>query len=95
MSMRRPNMLRYNSWIDECLEVLANHTNAYPLDKILVGWVKLLKITEEIHTTLSFEDLGNIVCLSETRVKLMVNGFEKALETWRKNVEPDGVNGMT
>lgn len=87
MSLRRPNMLRYSSWLDECAETFANMPHATSYDKIMVAWVRLLKITEEIHTTLSLDDLGNVANLSDKRVQLMVHGFDKSLDGWRKSIE--------
>ena len=91
--MRRPNMLRYNAWVDECTELLETTTSAAESDRCLVAWVKLLKITEEIGTTFSFDDIDNIASLSEYRVQLMLKGFEKAFTVWEKDLPPDVMNG--
>jgi hypothetical protein len=92
--MRRPNMLRYNTWLGECLEVVANNPNPLPFDKYLVGWAQLSKIAEEIHSSFSFDDPGNMVNLSEPRVQIMLNSFVKALEAWRRSLGPEGSHGV-
>ncbi len=91
LSMRRPNMLRYNTWVDECTELL--EVTASTANKSLIAWVKLLKITEEIGTTFSFDDLDNIANLSEYRVQLMLKSFEKAFAVWERELPPDVMNG--
>jgi len=93
MSMRRPNMLRVNKWINDCLEVVANNPRATKLDKYLVSWVRITKIMEEIGTSLAFDDPSNMANFSEPSVQLKISGFEKALEAWKKSSEQD-VNGM-
>lgn len=94
MSMRRPNMLRFNNWIGECLETFASSPNQSKLDKYLVAWVRLIKITEELGGSLAFEDPSNMADLSESRVRILVGGFEKALDSWKKKFEAeDSING--
>ena len=93
LSVRRPNMLRYNSWIGQCQDVLASSPFGLPLDKSIVGWVKLLHISEEIATSFSFDDPGNMVGLSESRAPLMLKGFEKRLEIWKKGFDSEGRDG--
>lgn len=93
MSMRRPNFLRYNKWIGDCLDSVANYPKATQQDRYLVTWVKLLRITEELGTSLSFDDPSNMADLSEPSVQLKVASFEKTLEAWKKACEPD-INGL-
>jgi hypothetical protein len=85
-------MLRFNKWISDCLEVVASNPRASKLDKYLVSWVRLMKITEDLGSSLSFEDPSNMADLAEPSVQLKVTGFEKLLEAWKKTSEPD-VNG--
>lgn len=93
MSMRRPNMLRYSSWLRECLDTITSNPEISELDQSLVGWVKLLKITEDIGTSFRFDDPGNMPDLSEARAQIMVGGFEKELEDWKKEFDVNGMNG--
>ena len=94
MSMRRPAMLRYNSWVGECVDFLEASPNAAASDKILIGWVRLLIIAEEFSTSLSFDDPANMPNLSEPRVQLMVKSFEKRLEIWKGSLGPVAENGQ-
>lgn len=87
MSMRRPNMLRFNKWINECLESVANNPRATKLDTYLVHWVRVTKIQDELGQSLSFDDPSNMANLAEPMVQLKVTGFEKTLEAWKKVAE--------
>lgn len=92
--MRRPNMLRSNSWLKECLEYVELNATPSSLDTCLVAWVYILQITEEICTSFSFDDPGNMANLAEARVQITLTGFEKKLFAWKEKFESAGaVNG--
>src|SRR4051794_8788222 len=93
MSLKRPNMLRFTSWMEECITCLAMN-GTHPLDGVLVSWVRLMKITENIHISLSFEDLNQIVKLSEPSIQFQICGIEEGLELWRKRAQSEGINGL-
>ncbi|TVY44845.1 Transcriptional regulator [Lachnellula occidentalis] len=90
MSMRRPNMLRSNSWLKECLEYVDANANPLYLDNCLVAWVSILQITEEICTSFSFDDPGNMANLAETRIQITLSGFEKKLLAWKEKFTSTG-----
>jgi hypothetical protein len=93
--MRRINMLRFNNWMSDCVEVLWHNPNASRFDKSLIAWVKLLKISEDLVISLSLDDPSNMADLSESRVQIMINGFEKELEAWRTSFQLDGSNSKS
>ena len=80
-------VLKMRSWIDSCLQ------EALVLVIILGELVHLPSFTSPAnisltsHTSLSYDDLGSVLNLSDSRTQMMVSGFEKALEAWRKSVE--------
>ncbi|KUJ19893.1 uncharacterized protein LY89DRAFT_579809 [Mollisia scopiformis] len=86
MSMRRPNMLRWNSWIGDCLETLERNSQASKWDHLLAAWVRILKITEEVGATFAFDDCSNMADLSEPRVQLTMTGLQKVAEAWKRNL---------
>lgn len=96
MSMRRPNMLRSNSWLKECLEYVDANANPLYLDNCLVAWVSILQITEQICTSFSFDDPGNMINLAETRIQFTLSGFEKKLLAWKEKFTSTGaINGRS
>ena len=88
-------MMRFNNWMGDCVDFVANNSRKSTYDKELVAWVRLLKITEEMAVSLSFDDPSNMADMLEPRVLLLVTGFERALETWKKTHEPECTNGMS
>lgn len=87
-------MLRYNTWIGECVEFLQTSPAAAPSDKRLAAWVQLLSISEEIATGFSFDDLTKIAKIAHPQTLCMLKGFEKRLSGWRTDVDPEMMNGM-
>ncbi len=87
--MRRPNMLRFNQWLSDCLDVLSNNPAVTESDRRLIAWVRLLKITDEIGTSFSFDDPENMPSIAESRVQIMITGFEKRLEAWKTEYNSD------
>lgn len=86
MSLRRPSMLRFSSWVTDCVETLAPSFLSLPTDKMFCHWVRLQIISEDIYTSFSFDDQSNLAKLSETPVQFMLRSFEKRLEIWKRDI---------
>lgn len=93
ISTRRPNMLRFTTWMAECVDYLETSQDAAPTDKRLVAWVRLQRIMEEFGTAFAFDDPSETVSLIEPRTQLMLKGFEKKLEIWKSNTPSLVLNG--
>lgn len=89
VAQRRPNLLRFTEFMDECLEVLENSPQAAPSDKALCQWVKLQKIAEEIGIGFAFDNPNANVSIDEQRVQFSLKGFAKQLEDWRLKCPKD------
>jgi hypothetical protein len=94
VSMRRPNMLRFNSWTKECLECLEGSQYSPSSVEMLVAWVKLVKIAEDISACMSYDDPVNIPTPSDSRGRLMLKIFEKELNSWRQESSANSMNGI-
>lgn len=94
LSMRRPNMLRYNRNISDSINFLTTCSRAVPSDERLIAWAKLLIITEEIGISFSLDDLGRVVSLAESRAQLMLKSFEKQLAGWYNETHSSVMNGI-
>lgn len=86
MALRRPNMLRWNSYTHECIEVLETSPNAYASDKVLCQWARIQHITEEISTQFSMDDPVAQVGGLDTKLQYTLRGFERQLEDWRNQL---------
>lgn len=93
MNMRRPNMMRFNKRVSDCIETLTKSPHASSSDKCIAKWAKIISIGEEASSAFSFDDPGGILSLSEPRVQLMLKGFERQLEAWREDLDPGSTNG--
>ena len=83
ISLRRPAMMRVTSYTRECLDYLENTPFAAPGDHLLVAWIRLWMIAEEIGAALSYDDPGDTASIFETTTQVMVTAFEKKLTEWR------------
>jgi hypothetical protein len=83
ISLRRPAMMRVTSYTRECVDYLESSPYAAPGDPLLVAWIRLWMIAEEIGLALSYDDPGDTASLFDTTTQLMVTAFEKKLTEWR------------
>lgn len=89
MGLRRPNLIRWASFMGECVDVLETSPDAAPTDKILCQWVRSQHIAEEIGTRFSMDDPGAVVSITDTNIQYALKGFELDLEKWSKNIPPE------
>ncbi|KAK3115700.1 hypothetical protein LTR53_004716 [Teratosphaeriaceae sp. CCFEE 6253] len=96
VSLRRPNILPISSYVRECIDYLDHSPNARPTDRILVHWVRLCVIAEEISVSFSYHDPGGTALISELKTQLMLKDFELRLTSWWRGVpEHEGNGSMT
>ena len=92
LALRRPNMLRANSYVRECAEYLEQSKDSLPTDATLVAWSRLIMIAEEINVSFAYDDPGGIASIAELRTQLMHKDFQKRLMTWYDNVPTKAMN---
>lgn len=92
--MRRPGILRRSSWTQECVESIARNSTITKLDKNLVSWVKLLIIAENVSTSFRFDDPDSTSELSDIQIQIMMTGYKKELEAWKRAADIDGMTGI-
>lgn len=92
ISLRRPNMLRLSNWMAECIDYFEASPDAAPTDKRFIAWVKLQRLMEECGNAFSFDDPSTSPSLAESRIQLMLKGFEKQMENWKNSIAPGVMN---
>ncbi|RMZ21074.1 hypothetical protein D0859_14916 [Hortaea werneckii] len=92
LALRRPNMLRANSYVRECAEYLEQSKDSLPTDATLVVWSRLIMIAEEISVSFAYDDPGGIASIAELRTQLMHKDFHKRLMTWYESVPAKAMN---
>ncbi|KAF2746239.1 hypothetical protein M011DRAFT_404776 [Sporormia fimetaria CBS 119925] len=90
LRMRKPNMLLWNSWMEECLALL--QTSPSLDDKRLVAIVQLQRIADEAFTAFGFDDASTSFSLSELRVKVILKSFERRMEHFKNSLPKDVSN---
>lgn len=86
MALRRPNLIRWTSFMDECIDVLETSPDACASDKSLCQWAKIQHIAEDIGIQFSMDDPSAQVWMSDPKVQYALKGFERQLEDWRKQL---------
>jgi hypothetical protein len=80
-ALRRPNIVRWLPYTDECVEILENSPDALPTDKKMVHWAKLGRILEEISSRFFSDDLGSL-SFTDPKSLFTMKALEKQLDQW-------------
>lgn len=84
MRLKRPNILLFNSWMEECLNMLEK--SPLQTDQRTLAWLKLQRIADEANTAFGFDDASTSFSLSELRMQMILRIFERRMHDWRKSV---------
>ena len=95
IGLQLPNMLRFTSWMAECVDFLETSPEAAPTDKRFTAWVRLHHIIEDCAMSLGLNNSDDTVSLDDERAQLMLKGAEKQLAAWKTQVtsSPEILNG--
>ena len=89
MSLRRPLLLRWSAYNDECLELLETAPDALPSDKWLCHLVRIQHIAEDVGFQFSMDDPASVISLTDTKTQYHLKAFERQLEEWRQHATMD------
>ncbi|MCJ1403494.1 hypothetical protein MMC11_006717 [Xylographa trunciseda] len=78
-NMRRANLIRWTSYLEECLQLLETSAGALPSDQVLCHWIRAQRIADEVGEQFNIEDPTRLSGLDDIRIKSMVQGFEAQL----------------
>ncbi|KAF2668955.1 hypothetical protein BT63DRAFT_246462 [Microthyrium microscopicum] len=90
MILRRPILLRFNDFMQECINILETSEEALPSDKALCQHVQLARISEEIAIQFAMDDPGVNLSINDGKVSYGIKHHEKDLQDLRarNNEEP-------
>lgn len=91
MRTRRPNLLPYNDWIKECVRLLSR--SPHDSDRRYASWFGLQIITDEALSSFGLDDTSSTALLSETRVNGVLRLFDKKMEDWKEDIDPEFLTG--
>lgn len=92
MRLKRPNILLFNSWMEECFVMLQKSKSLE--DKRVVAQLKLQRIADEANTAFGFDDASTSFSLSELRMRIILRIFDRRMQDWRKSVPDDVMTPM-
>lgn len=95
MALHRPFLLRWSSFMAECLDVLESSPEAAPSDKYFCHLVRTHQLAEEIGFQFCMDDPTVAVNLSDYMTQHKVRGFERELEKHRQEVSRDLMQRMS
>ncbi|PLB55170.1 C6 zinc finger domain protein [Aspergillus steynii IBT 23096] len=84
MKTRRPNLLLFNDWMEECVKHLENSPNL--LDKHMATWFELQRIIDEAMASFGLDDTSSTTPLTESRIQAILRWFDSRMQSWMKNV---------
>jgi hypothetical protein len=84
MRLKRPNILLFNSWMEECVGMLDK--SKLLDDRRIIAWLKLQRIADEANTAFGFDDASTSFSLSELRMQIILRIFDRRMQDWKKSV---------
>ncbi|EXJ78087.1 hypothetical protein A1O3_09248 [Capronia epimyces CBS 606.96] len=87
--LRIPPFIKFNSRVEECLDILANSPYALPSDKWLCDLVRLFHIAEEVSVVFNMDDPGAELNFTEPRIQHQLKYFQHQLRLWENSVGTD------
>ncbi|KAF8543337.1 hypothetical protein BDD12DRAFT_726571 [Trichophaea hybrida] len=88
IALRRPNMLKFTSFMRESVEILETSPLAAPSDKEFCQWIKLQLIADELAVKFELDDPSSDISIEDPRMQLAIRGFARRLQEWRQTVDP-------
>ncbi|KAJ5951657.1 Transcription factor [Penicillium vulpinum] len=92
-ALRRVQLVSWQPYMDECLDILENHPDCLPSDRKLKWWAKLGLIMEDAGHHFSADDPEPIATFADSKLWYNIKVFEGRLAQWRKEIPRDVYTG--
>lgn len=90
MVLRRPNLIRWTAYMQECIEFLETSPDALPTDRLFAQHVRIQHICEEIQVSFMMDDASaTTISISDPKVSYTLNVLEQKLKDWEDQVPKD------
>ncbi|KAI1437618.1 hypothetical protein GGR50DRAFT_692135 [Xylaria sp. CBS 124048] len=86
MALHRPNLVRWQSFIPECLNILETSGDAAPGDAYLCHLVWTHRLAEEVGLHFSIDDPSVLVNIADPNIQQTLAVFERDLASYQQNV---------
>jgi len=84
MRLRRPNILLFNSWMEEC-QVLLQKSRILE-DRRILACLRLQRIADEAYTAFGLDDASTSFTLSELRLQATLRIFDRRMQDWMNSI---------
>ncbi|KAJ3552220.1 hypothetical protein NPX13_g11167 [Xylaria arbuscula] len=86
MALHRPNLIRWQSFMTECMDILESSPEAAPSDRFLCHLVWTHRLAEEVGIQFSMDDPSIFVNITEQKVQYALRGFERDLVKYSESI---------
>ncbi|GAP91483.1 putative fungal specific transcription protein [Rosellinia necatrix] len=86
MALHRPNLVRWQSFMTECMDILESSPEAAPTDRYLCHLVWTHRLAEEVGIQFSMDDPSVFVNITENKVQYALRGFERDLAKYSEGI---------
>ncbi|KAI1659808.1 hypothetical protein F4813DRAFT_325438 [Daldinia decipiens] len=86
MALHRPNLIRWQSFMTECMDILESSPDAAPTDRYLCHLVWTHRLAEDVGIQFSMDDPSVFVNVSEQKVQYALRGFERDLSKYSESI---------
>ncbi|KAI1383426.1 uncharacterized protein F4822DRAFT_77444 [Hypoxylon trugodes] len=86
MALHRPNLIRWQPFMTECMDILESSPEAAPTDRYLCHLVWTHRLAEDVGIQFSMDDPTVFVNISEQKVQYALRGFERDLAKYSESI---------
>ncbi|KAI0020975.1 hypothetical protein F4780DRAFT_770419 [Xylariomycetidae sp. FL0641] len=86
MALHRPNLIRWQAFMTECMDILESSPDAAPTDRYLCHLVWTHRLAEEVGIQFSMDDPSVFVNITEQKVQYALRGFERDLTKYSNDI---------
>ncbi|KAI2473589.1 hypothetical protein F4781DRAFT_138519 [Annulohypoxylon bovei var. microspora] len=86
MALHRPNLIRWQPFMTECMDILESSPHAAPTDRYLCHLVWTHRLAEDVGIQFSMDDPSVFVNVSEQKVQYALRGFERDLAKYSESI---------
>lgn len=94
MALHRPNLIRWQSFMTECMDILESSPEAAPSDRYLCHLVWTHRLAEDVGIQFSMDDPSIFVNVTEQKVQYALRGFERDLAKYSENIPKEDKQRM-
>ncbi|KAI0894756.1 hypothetical protein F4806DRAFT_470476 [Annulohypoxylon nitens] len=86
MALHRPNLIRWQPFMTECMDILESSPDTAPTDRYLCHLVWTHRLAEDVGIQFSMDDPSVFVNVSEQKVQYALRGFERDLAKYSESI---------